>query len=70
MPKTSLGEANEQAILLELSPIIEKFAKRTKQTTDGVQRSVIYLWESAERESAQEVRDYLSACEIGPFGGR
>jgi hypothetical protein len=70
MDKTSLGEENEKAILEELAPIIDKWAKKTKNDIDVIQRAVSYLWKDRQKEVDKSYRDWLSANEIGPFGGR
>ena len=70
MSKTSLGEENEKAILAEIEPIIKRFANKTNQNPQYVRSSVAYLWNAEERECRQAVQDWLSANEIGIYGGR
>jgi hypothetical protein len=68
--KTSLGEKNEKLIVAELEPIIKKFARKTGQSSEEVRSSVAYLWKDEREEAARSWDDYLSANEIGPYGGR
>jgi hypothetical protein len=68
--RTSLGTENEEAILKELAPIIKKYAKKTKHSEEHVQSSVAYLWEDNKRDHEERFRDWMSANEIGIFGGR
>lgn len=68
--KTLLGEKNEVAILAELEPIIKKFARRTRHKEKYVRTAVAYLWECEKREAEEAWDKYLSANEIGPYGGR
>lgn len=68
--KTQLGEINEKAILNELDPIIKKWATKLRLEIEDLEGSVSYLWEDRRREEAQRHDDWLSANEIGPYGGR
>ena len=68
--KTSLGEKNEALILAELAPIIDKYAKKTRQDSVSIESAVAYLWKSREEEIREDVRKMLSSMDYGPYGGR
>lgn len=67
--KTSL-EPYKEVILMEISPIISKWAKKLKTEESYVERSVAYLWEDRKQQKAKEWDDYLRANDMGPYGGR
>lgn len=68
--KTFLGEEGERAILAELKPIIDIWARRKGCDPRRVESSVAFLWEDRARESKEEYDRWLSANEIGPYAGR
>jgi len=68
--KTHLGPELEKQVLAELEPVIAKFAKLARSTPESVKSSVAYLWADAERQARVDWDNYLSANEIGPYGGR
>lgn len=69
MNKTSLG-SNEKLILDEIAPIIKKWSKKLGVPTDQIERNVSYLWKDYQEELDKAHDDWLSANEIGPYGGR
>lgn len=68
--RTNLGVEKEEEILLSLDPIINKYAKECNQSPDYIKSAISYLWSEEKRESDEKWQDWLSANEIGPYGGR
>ncbi len=68
--KTSLGYEREDEIRLLLEPIIRKYAKELNTEPRYIKSSISYLWEVESREEDERWQNYLSANEIGPYGGR
>ena len=70
MNKTCLGKENEEDILKELSIIINKYCNKLNKNDKVIKESIIYLWEDEQKRIEKEWDDYLSAREIGRYGGR
>lgn len=68
--RTSLGRENEDNILAELEPIIKKWAKKTDNEVRYIKSAVAFLWKDIQEDADKAWDDYMSANEIGPYGGR
>ena len=70
MSNTILEDNKEKELLDLLEPIIEKYAKELNTSSRYLKHTISYLWDKEAKEADERWENYLSANEIGPYGGR
>ena len=68
--RTILGFETEEEILSELNTIINRWSSKLQRDSDSIKSSIAYCWADSKREAEESWGAYLSANEIGPYGGR
>lgn len=77
MALTSLGTENEKDILKEFDALIKVWSLKLNGKVlpyvlepEQLERSVAYLWQHRKEKKERDYDNYLSAHDLGPYGGR
>lgn len=66
---TSLGE-NEEVVMEELDNVCAHFAEELGIKSDDVKRCAALVWSHRREKAIKDWDDFLSANDMGPYGGR